>query len=236
MQVDHREFETVACVLVSHLTPKMKKYADTAIEFALSIGGSEYFFRAYAPSNYRQVWAKLPGQRKGSDKKEINGWVKLADHDSCWTEGLRVFEYTNNGTLPVDWQEIRYGKIPRTRELDRGFHTVDTEKGEHLAPLAHVVDLKGLSSRFEFYALILKLVYENGDQLRAIFESTVPPGGKRRDIQVVDEETLERVPSERDRVAAKKAAFSGDGMAALLGKGEWRLRRLFHHREGHHFL
>ncbi|WCK57486.1 hypothetical protein PP175_25815 (plasmid) [Aneurinibacillus sp. Ricciae_BoGa-3] len=234
------EFDRLTTLFVRHITPKSSENVDKTIEFVVDMGGEEFILRAFAPSNYRQVWVKIPKERLKEilDKNDwwknnmMNGWLKTADHDSGWTEGFdlsRIVGWYRELTL----KQINIGTLPKTKELGGNFY-VDQNKGEHLADTLTESISTDNHSLAEIYILFVVRVYQDGDQLSLIFDRT--DGKKTRKIQVVDKTTLKRLSTPRDKISEKEASLNADGLVSLLGKGEWTLFNVSHRREDTHFF
>jgi len=132
----HDDFHTLAVACVRAFTPKHPDNAHKAIEFDLDIDGEPFTLRAWAPSNYRQVWGRLPERlrEKRPGRRSFGEWVLLADHDSGWTSAFNVFDCARPPEYGVELARVRTGDLPVA--ADGGFVRVDEQSGQHLAPLS----------------------------------------------------------------------------------------------------
>ena len=123
------EFKDFMYVAITHLTPKAQSNVNLILQATIEVNGQDYLMRAHAPNNYRKVFWKLhPEEIKtllASDsgnwwaERTMGDWIKEADHDSCWNEGLKLSRLVNK----VEEYHLKKIQILKVKEVN---YQVDT--------------------------------------------------------------------------------------------------------------
>lgn len=247
IQLNYVDFKKIAEILIRNLTPKSEKNIDKVLDFIIEIKNEEYQIRAYAPCNYRGIWIKFPkaiyenfASKPFYKDRLNNGWVMVAYHDSCWTEGLSLNEYTNFYDNLITFKELRYGTL-RTKTLDFfNKYIIDEEKGEHLLPVDDlVIDLSNMNDILDLYVQMFKLMYQDGDTLCFDFRRKDVESHSlsyTRMIQIMDINTIKKPQTLRDKTKEKIGKLNRDNIIKFLGKGVWQLEYVQHSRKNEHFF
>jgi hypothetical protein len=162
-EFDFKDFLQLA---VSHLTPKSKENGKIVLQAIVEINGKNYLMRANAPNNYRRVYWKIEADQiqKLLDQdtsypfwgEQITGhWVKAADHDSCWNEGLNPRRLIGN----FSEMNIKQLQILQAKAVD---YRVDAIADD--LPVLKSIDLDG-QDYWEAVVTLLKSFYQNTDSL-----------------------------------------------------------------------